>query len=97
MKSVPDLRTKERVVDPSLRLIDVEVGWHHIVIADERDGRIQGEQFACVRDQPFEPAQFVIELGSRSGIAVREVKAADDDAANGCLDIPAMSVVCIAG
>ena len=56
VKSAPDLGTEKRIVHPSLRLIDVKVGRHHIVVAGERDRRIQGQQFACVNDQPFEPA-----------------------------------------
>ena len=79
MKSVPDLGRKEGVVDPSLGLIDIDVGWHDVVIANEATGAFKESRSFARREQPFEPEQFVIEIGSRSGIAVREVKAADDN------------------
>jgi hypothetical protein len=56
VKGVSHLGPKERIVHPSLRLIDVKVGRHHIVVADECDGRIQGQQLARVRNQALEPA-----------------------------------------
>ena len=48
MKSLPHLRTKQGVIHPPFGLINIEFRRHHIVVADERHGRIQGKQLACV-------------------------------------------------
>ena len=34
-----DLWPEERVFEPLLGLVDLEIGWHHIVVAGEHHGR----------------------------------------------------------
>ena len=48
-------------------------------------------------DQPLEPAQLVVELGPGARIAVGQVEAADQDAADRGLEVAAVRVVRIAG
>jgi hypothetical protein len=62
--------SEERVIDPALRLVDVEVGRHDVVVAGEHDRRAAVQQAPGVRRQPFEPAELVVEPGSRRRIAV---------------------------
>src|SRR5690242_12976816 len=47
--------------------------------------------------QALEPLELVVELGSRRGIAIREIEASDQNAGGLCLDIAAMPIVRIAG
>src|SRR5215213_817944 len=47
--------------------------------------------------QPVEPAQLVIEFGTGRGIAVRQIKAPDNQAIDSRLDVSAVRVVGIVG
>ena len=58
-KGFAHLGAEQRVVDPALRLVDVELGRHDVVVAGEHDRRAGREQLGGVRDQPLEPAQLV--------------------------------------
>ena len=77
MGCLTDLGAEQRVVDPVLRLINVEFRGHHIEIAGEHDGHTCREELRGVRGQPIEPAQLVIELRSRRGIAIWQIEASD--------------------
>ena len=46
-ESFPHLRPEERVIDPSLRLVNIEIGWHDIVVAGKHRGRPAREQSAA--------------------------------------------------
>src|ERR1700689_2715965 len=61
-KSVSHLDAKQRIVDPSFRLIDVEFARHHVVIADEHNRRASREKFSGMRDQALKPAQLETEF-----------------------------------
>src|ERR1700722_17867523 len=52
----PRLRREQRIVEPPLRLLDVEIGWHDVEITCEHSRPTRAEQFGCVLNQPFEPA-----------------------------------------
>jgi len=95
-KSVSNLDAKQRVVDPSLRLIDVEFGWHYVVIADEHDRRASGEKLGGMRDQALKPAQLEAEFLTIHRIAVRHVEAADQEAVDGGLNVAAVEIVVVA-
>ena len=46
-ESFPHLRPEERVIDPSLRLVNIEIGWHDIIVAGKHRGRPAREQSAA--------------------------------------------------
>jgi hypothetical protein len=52
---VPYLGPEQRVIDPSLRRIDVEIGRHDVVIAGEHHRLAGREQARCMLRQPVEP------------------------------------------
>jgi hypothetical protein len=57
-----NLRPKQGIVLPALRLVNVEVGRHHVEIANQSHRHIEFEQFSGVGLKTLEPAEFVIEL-----------------------------------
>jgi hypothetical protein len=70
---VPYLGTEQRVIDPAFGGINIEIRRHDVVIAGEHDRLPGREQAPSMVRQPVEPAQLVIELRPRRGIAVRQV------------------------
>src|SRR4051794_20260954 len=93
---VPYLGPEQRVINPAFRRVDIEIGRHDVVIACEYD-RLPGRQQAIgMLCQPIEPAQLVIELRSRSGIAVWQIEASDDHAVDRRFDVAAVRIVRIA-
>lgn len=89
--------SEESVVEPALGLVDVEIGRHHVEVACEHHRLAGGEKFAGMRDQPVEPAKFVVEFRTGLCIAIRQIESADQDAVDGSLDIATVAVVRIAG
>ena len=67
-KGFAHFRPEQRVIDPTLRRVHVELGRHHIVIAGQHDGRAAREQAARMFLQPFEPAQLVMNFGPGAGL-----------------------------
>ncbi len=57
---LPDLRPEERVIEPSFRRVDVEIGRHDVVVAGEHDRLAACEQAFGVFRQSVEPAQFIL-------------------------------------
>src|SRR5215212_9959782 len=92
----PDLGAKERVVNPALRLVDVEFGRHDVEIAGEHHRHADFQELGGVRGKTLEPSEFVVELRPGRRIAVRQIEAADDDAGNCRLDIAALRVLKLA-
>src|SRR5829696_9383346 len=92
----PDLRAKERVIDPTLGLVDVEFGRHDVEIAGEHHRHAAFQELGGVRGKAREPSEFVVELRPGRRIAVRQIEAADDDAGNCRLDIAALRVLKLA-
>jgi hypothetical protein len=72
-----NLRTEERVIEPTLRLVDVHIRGHDVEIASQDDLITSREKVGSVLGQPFEPTKLVVELRSRRRIAVRQVQASD--------------------
>lgn len=92
-----DLRTKQRVVQPPLRLVDVELGRHDVEIANQRYRHVQFQQFIRVGMQAFEPTDLVVELRAGRWISVGKIKTAHNDAVDRSLNIAAVTVVRVAG
>ena len=59
---VADFRSEQRVVYPSLRLVDVEIGGHDVVVAGKHDGPAAGEKCFGMGGEPVKPSQLEIEL-----------------------------------
>src|ERR1700732_4327894 len=55
MERLPDLRPEQRIIDPALRLMNVEFGGHHIEIVGEHNGHPGREELPGMRGQPIEP------------------------------------------
>src|SRR5688572_27941135 len=91
------LGTEQRVVAPALGRIDVQVGRYDVEIARENRATLLGEELLGMRHQSFEPTQLVVEARPRSRVAVRQVKAADDDVADHGFDIAAVQILRVAG
>ena len=96
-KGLSRLGTKERVFHPALRLININLGRDHVVVAGEDGGRVGSEEILGMFRQTIEPTEFVIELGPRRRIAVGEIDATDDDVIDTRLDVAAVRVLGIAG
>src|SRR5580692_579454 len=52
---VAHLDPKQRIVHPSLRLIDIALGRNDVVIAGENDRRLAGYERSGMHDQALEP------------------------------------------
>src|SRR5579872_721170 len=94
-KSFSHLDAKQSIVDPSLGLVDVEFGRHHVIVAGEHDRRAGREKLLAMRDQALEPAELEAEFLASYRIAVRHVEAADEEPVDRSLDVAAMRVVLV--
>ena len=96
-KGLADLGAEQRVVDPALGFVDVELGGDDVVVAGEHDGRA-ARRAASLRAPRSRSnhLQLVIELGSRRRIAVGQIEAADEHAVDRGLDVAAVGIVRIA-
>ena len=59
---VAHLGPEQRVIHPPFRLVDVEFGRNHVVIAGQHDRRSARQKLGGMRDQPLEPAQLVCRI-----------------------------------
>jgi hypothetical protein len=75
-----DLRPAERVIEPALRLVHVEVGRHDVIVTGQHDRRARGKELGGVGAQPLELAQLVIEFWAGRGIVVRQIEASNHHA-----------------
>ena len=89
---IPHLGAEQRVIDPALRRVDIEIGGHDVVIAGEHDRLTGRKQSSGMFHQPVEPAQLVIEFRSRRRIAVGQIQAPENRAVDRRLDVAAMGV-----
>ena len=96
-KGLTHLDPEQGVVDPALGLVHVALGRDHVVIAREDHRRLGGNELCGVSEQSLEPAQLVVELRARCGIAVGQIEAGDVDAVDLRLDVAAVGIVRIAG
>lgn len=88
---------EQRVVDPALRRVDVEICRHDVEIADEHGRRFEMEKLLRIGLQPGKPIQLVLKLRTGCRIAVRQVETSDDHAIDHGLDVSALNVIGIAG
>jgi hypothetical protein len=82
-------RPEQGVIDPALRRVDVEIGRHDVEVAGPNGRRAALQNGFRVARQPVEPAQLVVEFWARRRIAVRQIEASDQDAADRRFDVPA--------
>jgi hypothetical protein len=68
-------------------------GFELPVPARDRSRRAAVQKTLGVARQPFEQVQLVIEFRARRRIAVRQIQASDDQAADGRLDVAAMRII----
>jgi len=92
MERLPDLRPEQRIIDPALRLMNVEFGGHHIEIVGEHNGHPGREELPGMRGQPIEPTQLLIELRAGRRISVGQIQATDQHPIHRRLDV---ATVCI--
>jgi len=59
---VTDLGTKQGVVEPLLRLADIEIDGNDVIIAGKYDGCARTEERLGMRSEALEPTQREIEL-----------------------------------
>src|ERR1700730_2884719 len=90
------LRPEQRIVHPTLGLVDVYVRGHHVVIAGENRRGISSHELGGTEGQTLEPSQLVIEFGSWRRIAVGKIKTPDHERADACLDVAAVEVIGVA-
>lgn len=87
----PTLRKIHSNPDPAPRHHSVYRRWHDIVVPAENSRLTLLEQKFTAGDQTLEPFQLVVEFRTRSGIAVGQVKAADDKPVDLGLDVACVS------
>ena len=80
---------EQRVIDPALGRIHVEIGRHDIEVAGENRRRAALQKRLGIAREPVEPAQLVIELRARRRVAVRQIEASDDQTADSRPDVAA--------
>ncbi len=85
---------------PGLRNVRADVskratedGLHNVEVAGEDDRRVDCGQFGGMRYYVLERCALAVDLGTGTRVAVREVKAADEDAADRRLELAALVVI----
>ena len=96
MERLTDLRPEQRVIDPALGLINIELSGHHIEIAGEHHGHACCKKLRGVPGQPIEPAQLVIELRAGCRISVGQIQATDQHTIHRRFDVAAVRIIRIA-
>lgn len=96
-KGSASFRMEERIIAPRLCRIDIELGWHDVVVASENRRVILFDQQPRALDEPLKPGELVVEFGSRLRIAIGRIEAADRNPTNGRFDISALTISRIAG
>jgi hypothetical protein len=67
-KDNSDLLTEQCVVDPTLWLVDIELGWQDVVVPGENDGHTEFEKLRSVTRKALKPSQFIVKFGTRRGL-----------------------------
>ena len=68
-----------------------------VVVTGEYHRSVRGDQLGGMSQQAAQPAQLVIELRTRRGVAVRQVQTADEQTAHVRLDVADVHVIRITG
>ena len=92
MKGIADLGEEQRILSPSRRIVDVQLSWDDVEVANEHDRDIQIEQFGRVAREPLQPPELVVELGAGRRVAIRQVQATHQHAVDGRLEKAALIV-----
>src|SRR3954452_8118288 len=87
------LGKEERVFNPALRLVGVQLLRDDVVVASKNDWPIAVDEALRVNREALKPFKFVVEFGAGSGIAVGKVQTADQNAVDICFDIAAVGIV----
>ena len=84
------LGREQRVLEPALGLVDVDVGRDDVIVANQDRRHLAVEQRARMGLQRVQPGELVVELRARLRVAVGRVHVADEDAAHRRLDVAAL-------
>lgn len=85
-----DLRQEQRVVTPAVGVIDIAFGGDDVEVARQDHRDFQTKKLPGMGRELFQPGQLVVQPRSRCRVAVRGIKAADQQAADRRLDIAAL-------
>lgn len=83
---------QQGVIPPGVGLVDVCVGGHDVPVAQKYDRMLGIPQLLGTALQPLEPSEFVVELGARLRIAIGQVEAGKQHAADGSLQVAGLLV-----
>jgi hypothetical protein len=83
---------EKRIGQVFFRFIGIKFGRDYVIVPDQKHRQIKGQEFLRVLMEPCTPGQLVIELWSRSWIAIGQIKAADHHAKDEPLDVAAMDI-----
>ena len=86
------LGLQKGVMIPGLRVVNVEVCRHNVVISRQHDGRSGRVEFSGMGVQALEPSELVIEFGTGLRVSIRRVDRGDEHAVNGRLEVAALPV-----
>src|SRR5688572_5125971 len=75
-------RKEQSIPQPTLRFGRVSLCRNNIVIPSEHNWTLLGQKFVSIADEPFKPAQFIVELGAGGRIAIGQIEAANSYATN---------------
>src|ERR1700686_590297 len=96
-KRFTHLGSEEGIVDPALWFVYIPLRGNDVVIAGKDHWGTTGDELGGMSDQAIKPAQFVVELRTRRGVAVGKIEATDYDAIDHRLDVPTINIIRIAG
>src|SRR5687767_45218 len=70
-------RKEQSIPQPTLRFGGVFLCRDDVVIPGKHNRTLLGKKFVSIADEPFKPAQFIVELGAGGRIAVGQIEAAN--------------------
>lgn len=88
---------QQRVVAPSVGLVDVGIGRHNVPVTQQHHGVATIPQLLRAQPQALEPAQLVVEFGAGLRVAVGEVQAGVEYAVDGGFYVACLLVRRVAG
>jgi hypothetical protein len=92
LEATTDLGLQQSVAAPRVRVIDILVRRDDVVVAGEHNGVTAIHQILRVFDQPFEPRELIVELGTWLRNAVGQMKATYQDARDRSLIVTTLLV-----
>jgi hypothetical protein len=88
----PAFGLQERVVAPRGRVVDVGIGRHDVVVTGQHDRHAARKELLRMLVEGVEPFELVVELRPGLRVAVGQVEAADEHAADDGFEIAALRV-----